>query len=126
MLLTGESTSLIICTNLSSHDRFQAFLHSRSNQWCFKHLLHLNDIDTAAQAIADGTAIAVSDGSFKDGHGTASFIITTLERTFSIQGDVISPGDSSIQEAYRSELVGLLGTVLLVEGRLRWTGCRGH
>jgi hypothetical protein len=75
----------------------------------------LNNIDTAAQAIADGTAIAVSDGSFKDGHRTASFIITTFERSFSIQGDVISPGDSSIQEAYQSELAGLLGTVLLIE-----------
>jgi hypothetical protein len=59
--------------------------------------------------------IAVSDGSFKDGHGTTSFIITTIKHTFSIWGDVISPGDSSIQEAYQSELVGLLGTVLLVE-----------
>jgi hypothetical protein len=100
MLLTGASTSPTNCTTSSSHDRFQAFLHSHPNQWCFKHLLHLNDIDAAAQAIADGTVIAVSDGSFKDGHGTTAFVITTLERTFSIQGDVISPGDSAIQEAY--------------------------
>jgi hypothetical protein len=84
MLLTGASPSPTNGTNSSSYDRFQAFLHSRPNQWCFEHLLHLNDIDAAAQAIADGTAIAVSDGSFKNGHGTASFIITTFERTFSI------------------------------------------
>jgi hypothetical protein len=115
MLLTGASTSPTNCTNSSTHDRFQAFLHSHPNQWCFEHLLHLNDIDAAAQAIADSTAIAVSDGSFKDGHSTASFIITTLKHTFSIQGDVISPGDSAIQEAYQSELAGLLGTVLLVK-----------
>jgi hypothetical protein len=100
MLLTGALTSPTNCTNSSSHDRFQAFLHSCPNQWCFEHLLHLNNIDAAAQAIANGTAIAVSDGSFKDGHSTTSFIITTLERTFSIRGDVISPGDSAIPEAY--------------------------
>jgi hypothetical protein len=85
MHLTGASTSPMTSTNSTSHDGFQAFLHSRPNQWCFKHLLHLNDIDAAAQAIADGTAIAVSDGSFKDGHGTASFIIATFKCTFSIQ-----------------------------------------
>jgi hypothetical protein len=84
MLLTSASTSPINCTNPSSHDRFQAFLHSCPNQWCFKHLLHLNDINAAAQAIANGTVIAVSDGSFKDGHGTTSFIITTIKHTFSI------------------------------------------
>jgi hypothetical protein len=36
-------------------------------------------------------------------------------RSFSLMGDVISPGDLTVQEANQSELAGLMSTVSLVK-----------
>jgi hypothetical protein len=41
-------------------------------QWALRDIKLTDDGRTIAQAIRDGTAIAVSDGSFKDCVGTAS------------------------------------------------------
>ena len=62
------------------------------------------------QSIENGTAIAVSDGSYRDsGIGTASWIIASSNKKDYITAGAISPGPASIQHSYRSETLGLLG-----------------
>jgi hypothetical protein len=76
-----------------------------------------NNLGQLLQANAD--IIAVSDGSFKDGHGTAAWVLMITEDT-SITGKMITPGTSKIQSAYRSELAGLYGilcTITMLEQR---------
>jgi hypothetical protein len=51
---------------------------------------------------------AVSDGSFKEMHGTAAWMICVSD-TCVIRGKTITPGLPSGQSAYRSELIGLYG-----------------
>jgi hypothetical protein len=67
---------------------------------------------TIAQALRDGTAIGISDGSFKDGFDTASWVLEGVSRCYRVRGDNIVPGDMVDQGSYRSELSGLYGITL--------------
>ena len=69
----------------------------------------------AKEAIAAGTAIAVSDGSFKDSWGTAALSLTDRERTFFLKGVVVTLGGAGDQSAYRSELAGLYAIITVVD-----------
>jgi hypothetical protein len=69
---------------------------------------------TITQAIGDGTAIAVSDGSFKDCFGTASWVVEGSSPSHRMRGDNIVPGDTEDQGSYRSELSGLHGIILVI------------
>ena len=64
-----------------------------------------------ATSIRNGTAIAVSDGSFSEdlGQGTASWVITTMDKKNLSTAGAIAPGPASCQSPYRSEMLGLLG-----------------
>lgn len=55
---------------------------------------------------------AVSDGSFKDNHGTASWRISWEDSDEYLIGRTVVPGSSSVQSAYRSELTGLYGIAI--------------
>ena len=46
-----------------------------ARKWASRHIVISDDGTCVAQAIRLGTAVAVSDGSLKDGIGTAAFII---------------------------------------------------
>jgi hypothetical protein len=63
------------------------------------------------ESIKRGNAIAVSDGSYKEGFGTSAFVIQSLSIGNRISGRNIPPGHSSIQSSYRSELAGIAGIV---------------
>jgi hypothetical protein len=68
--------------------------------------------------------IAVSDGSFKQEHGTAAWILRASEAC-EIVGQMITPGTARDQSAYRSELAGLYGvacTIWLLEKEHGITG----
>ena len=65
-----------------------------------------------AQSIAKGSAIAISNGSYKDGHGTASWTIQD-EAGHSVDGNVVCPGLAQDMSSYRSELVGLYSVALI-------------
>ena len=71
----------------------------------------------AAEMIRQGQAIAVSDGSFKDGWGTSALCITGRQAdcSYRLSGRNVVPGWDSDQEAYRSEAAGLYGIVSLLE-----------
>jgi hypothetical protein len=60
-----------------------------------------------------GDVRAVSDGSFKNAHGTAAWIIFISNRCI-IKGRAIAPGHPDDQSAYRSELTGLYGIVMTI------------
>jgi hypothetical protein len=79
----------------------------------------LASIIYGSASIRDGSAGAVSDGSFKDKFGTATFTIIDGCDS-SIIGLNIGPGHPSDQGTYRSELVGLFGIILVVNALCLW------
>jgi hypothetical protein len=83
-------------------------------QWAIQEITVTDDGEAMAQAIRQGTAIAVSDGSYKDGRGTAAFILETSENsteTGRIVGVNSIPGEKEDQTSYRSEIGGVSGIV---------------
>ena len=54
-----------------------------------------------------GTLRAVPDGSYKDGKGSAGFIIQSRSGSVEVKGEIVSPGPDDIQSPYRSELLGI-------------------
>ena len=72
-----------------------------------------------AYALEQGTVIAVSDGSYleSEGIGTASWVISTMDKKNMITAGARSPGDASIQSSYKSELLGLLGILEELDSR---------
>ena len=59
-------------------------------------------------------AICISDGSFKNARGTACFTILGPSEEGSIICPMIVPGGMEVQNAYRSELAGLYGAVVMI------------
>jgi hypothetical protein len=79
-------------------------------RWAIESCRVDDDGRYVAQAIREGTALAVSDGSFKDAVGTAGFVVEGPRYNFHrILGDCMVPGYGDDQSAYRSELCGLMG-----------------
>jgi hypothetical protein len=86
----------------------------QDGQWALRDIQLTDDGRTIAQAIRDGTAIAVSDGSFKDFFGTASRGGGDSSPSHRIRGNNIFPGDTEDQGSYRSELSGSSYGITLV------------
>eukprot|EP00978_Attheya_sp_CCMP212_P039950 scaffold212866_cov59-Attheya_sp.AAC.1 len=65
-----------------------------------------DDGANVAQAIRDGTAQAVSDGSYliSTGNGAAGYVLLGTSRHLRIEGILVVPGCSLTMSAYRSEL----------------------
>jgi hypothetical protein len=93
---------------------FAAFLKTlpKDAQWALRDVNLTDDGLTIAQAIRDGTAIGISDGSFKDGFGTVSWMLEGSSPRHRIRGDNIVAGDTADQGSYRSELSGLYGITM--------------
>jgi hypothetical protein len=69
-----------------------------------------------AIAIGNGTCIGVSDGSFKDAFGTASWTICPAgSPSTCILGDLVVPGHPQDQSSFRSELAGLYALVIVID-----------
>ncbi len=68
-----------------------------------------------AEALYQGTAIAVSDGSFHEQYGTAAWVLEGENSMGRISGAVISPGTSQDQSAYRSVLTGIYAIMIGVK-----------
>jgi hypothetical protein len=85
------------------------------------------DVLSVMSDIAAGKGLAVSDGSFKDKHGTASLIIEGSNGRCRVGTSVITPGDGDDQCAYRSEVAGILATIQLVNAMADYTAtAAGH
>jgi hypothetical protein len=69
-----------------------------------------------AQAIIQGTAIAICDGSYKDHFGTAGFAIQKgTNRAQRILGANFTPGHQDDQNPYRAKIGGIFAIVVIVE-----------
>jgi hypothetical protein len=78
--------------------------------------------ESIIEKIVQGTAKAVADGSFKDGWGTASGIVTGSSSINDLSIDVITPGLAADQCSFRSEVAGLLAIVRSVNELLTQHG----
>ena len=89
----------------------RAILESRldSFRWAVSEMSLEDNGLQIARALIQGTAIAVSDGSFKDGQGTSAFVIERNSKVGRLVGVSVIPGDSSSQSPHRSELGGIAG-----------------
>jgi hypothetical protein len=83
-------------------------------KWCFDNLNLEDDGATLAPAIVQGDAIVVSDGSYQDTYGTASWVLEGVDSKGCLVGNVIVPGNKRDQSAYRSELTGIYAILLMV------------
>ena len=102
----------------SGHTRdtlLNVLANKKGESWALKDIVTTPDISKIVQSLKNGTAVAVSDGSFKDEGGTAAWIIESHDGTQRMIGRVLVPGYPSDHSAYRSELAGLYSIVLVVE-----------
>jgi hypothetical protein len=82
-------------------------------RWAVERFAVLDEGETLAAAIRQGQAISVCDGSYKDGFGTAAYV---LEGATSVNWLVVMfvvPRTPANQSSYRSELAGLYGVVAM-------------
>jgi hypothetical protein len=83
-------------------------------RWAVERFFPTDDGATIADAIRQGNAIGVSNGSFKDKFGTACWILQGETADGEIKCPCLVPGNGSVQSAYRSELAGLYGMVTMI------------
>jgi len=86
-----------------THDSFLSYLRSNSSElWCFSDIsFYPADLGLLAPLIQNGGLVAVSDGSYKNGAGSASWILESTDR--------------AAHSSYRSELMGILSIFLMVD-----------
>jgi hypothetical protein len=82
--------------------------------WAIQQVLFDDEGSAIAAAIRAGTCISVSDGSFKDQHGTAAWVIEAESSTHRCTGVNNTPGAPSDQSAYRSEVSELFGIATMI------------
>lgn len=84
-------------------------------QWASIGVIMTAGINEIVRDIESGTAVGVSDGYFKDGFGTVSWILENTSGSQRIMGNVLIPGFQSNQSVYRSEIGGIYGLVMVVK-----------
>ena len=89
-----------------------------ADQWAIAQISLPDGGVGLARSIVQGSAIAVSDGSFKDGRGTAGFILedpdNPNDESRAIGVNTV-PGSLEDHSAYRSEISGVSGIVSTTE-----------
>ena len=84
------------------------------NQWASSYIEIHDDGHDLTAAIQDGTATAISDGSYKDGYGASCSVLRGHNRTRIISINAV-PGPSEDQSAYLSKLAGISGSLLILQ-----------
>jgi hypothetical protein len=88
-----------------------------ASRWAIDCFSAPDDGVVVAQSIRDGTAVAISDGSYKDNFGTTALTIEpdipTLNNCVLATNAV--PEQPEHQSSYRSELSGLWGIVTMIQ-----------
>ncbi len=82
-------------------------------QWAVKWSVIPNNGQHISQAIEDGSAQAVSDGSLKELFGTTASILTAPHMQDPVTCDTIVPGPIKDGDSYHCELAGLISSVTL-------------
>jgi hypothetical protein len=115
----GERVTDLRKSTDTRHDNFEDTRIHRNelDQWAIQELSVKDNGKAISKAIQRGTAIAVSDGSYKDDRGTAAFILERSDQ-FDLSGRIIGvnaiPGEAVYQSSYRSELGGVSGIIEIV------------
>ena len=75
------------------------------------------DSEVLKEAFRMGTIVAVSDGSYRkeDNAGAAAWVLASTDDSFELVGSIPSPGEATIQNSFRSELVGIMGLLMHIE-----------
>jgi hypothetical protein len=112
MLLQGYD-EYISATQRVTPATFLDYLASLDDKsWIFSSIQVQGSLTVLAEAIRNGTCSCVTDGSYKDAHGTAAWKLLDLATPDnSIEGQCITPGTAAQQNPYRSELSGLYASV---------------
>ena len=84
--------------------------------WFMDNISHTTSTTKLLASILDGSALAVSDGSFYPIQkvGSCGWIISSDDGTEWIQGGGLIPGTADDQSAYRSELGGQVGILVFL------------
>ena len=82
--------------------------------WCFNNLVLANGGCEVTNALLSYCAVAVSDGLYKTGIGTAAWILEGGTEKKSMQGTVHVPSSAKKQDSYQSEATGLFCIILAV------------
>ena len=67
------------------------------------------------EAITQGKALAVTDGSYKDNWGTAALVISDPSGVNKIWARHVTPGEDRTQSAPRSETGGMYGIMVMLK-----------
>jgi hypothetical protein len=88
-----------------------------STSWLGSSLSTIGNLTHLRESITNGTAIAVSDGSYDAISNQASAAYTLLDSTgqHGLECSMDVPGDASCQNAYRAEVAGILGVLFLIQ-----------
>jgi hypothetical protein len=88
----------------------------RSNRWCFNYVDIPQDYELLLSDMMEGHVILISDGSYNptDNYGTAAWILEGKLSNLQMSGKIITPGQATVQSAYRSELAGILAAVSII------------
>ena len=85
------------------------------DQWASEKTEINDDGIDLARGIIQGTATAISDGSYKQDYGTSCSILRGSNSSQRIITVNMVPGPIDAQSAYRSELAGISGSLLILQ-----------
>jgi hypothetical protein len=84
-------------------------------RWAVRHFSAEDGGAMVAAAIHQGTAVAVSNGSYKDEFGTAALVLEGEDSVNQVLAVNVVPGDLDDQSSYQSELSGIFRVVMMVQ-----------
>ena len=99
----------------TSADIFETHIKAlKGDRWSAREVMMTASIDGILDSLRHGTAVGVSDGSFKEIFGTACWILENSTGTERIVGLIGVSGHDDEHGAYRNELAGLYGIAMAV------------
>ena len=113
IISTGPHTITPVTTFLGLTERIRAL--PKDVSWACDQLHHSDNGTFLADCIRAGTAVGVSDGSLKDGFGTAAYVLEGASQHNRLRGVNKVPGPICEGDSHRCELAGIYGILTVVE-----------
>jgi hypothetical protein len=112
-----EGKEQIIKRRSPQYATFRDFVRDKPKWawWATQLIYQEEEINEIIQDLGKGDGIAVSDGSYKDGRGTAAIVLEGAQEGKRITTEVMVPGRTEEQCAYRSEAAGILTAIQLID-----------
>jgi hypothetical protein len=120
-----EGKEQIIKRLSPQYDTFRDFVRDKPKWawWATQLIYKEEDINKIIQDQEKGDGIAVSDGSYKDGHGTAAIVLEGTQEGKRITTEVMVPARTEEQCAYQSEAAGILTAIQLIDAISQFFRC---